>query len=116
MDVHWLSFGPTNVSAHAVSANIELREYGRALNHASEVVIPGDWPASRAAHFYVDRARAQMETERGDAALKSLVAARRLAPQQTRYHPGARETIRGLVHVARRTPDTLDHLAAWVGL
>lgn len=115
-DVHWLSFGPTNVSAHAVSANIELREYGRALDHASEVVIPNDWAVSRAAHFYVDQARAQIETERGDAALKSIVRARRLAPQQTRYHSGARETIRGLVHLARRTPDTLDHLAAWVGL
>lgn len=33
----------------------------------------------------------------------------------TRYHPGARETIRGLVHISRRTP-SLDHLAAWVGL
>ncbi|MEO3763088.1 helix-turn-helix transcriptional regulator [Streptomyces sp. B5E4] len=115
-EVHWLSFGPTNVAAHAVSANIELREYGEALKEASGVVIPRDWAVSRAAHFYVDQARAQMEAGRSEAALKSIKQARRLAPQQTRYHSGARETIRGLVHVARRTPDTLDHLAAWVGL
>ncbi|MEU1631191.1 helix-turn-helix domain-containing protein [Streptomyces sp. NPDC020096] len=115
-DVLWLSFGPTNVSVHAVSASIEMRKYGEALRHAAEVEIPKGWAVSRAAHFYVDKARAQMEAGRSEAALRSLTTARRLAPQQTRYHPGARETIRGLIHLSRRTPDTLDHLAAWVGL
>ncbi|MFE7424434.1 transcriptional regulator, partial [Streptomyces sp. NPDC057545] len=43
-------------------------------------------------------------------------AARRTAPEQTRYHPGARETVKGLVHTSRRTPETLGHLAAWIGL
>lgn len=114
--MHWLSFGPTNVTVHALSANIEMREFGEALRHAAEVRIPKDWAVSRAAHFYVDQGRAQMETGRSEAALKSMLTARRLAPQQTRYHSGARETIRGLVHLSRRTPDTLDHLAAWVGL
>lgn len=116
MDVHWLSFGPTNVTAHAVSANVELRHYGEALRHAAGMRIPADWAASRASHFYVDTARAQMEAGRSEAALKSLLTARRLAPQQTRYHPGAREAIRGLIYQRRRTPDTLDHLAAWIGL
>jgi transcriptional regulator with XRE-family HTH domain len=115
-DVLWLSFGPTNVSVHAVSARIEMRNYGEALTHAAEVKIPQGWAISRAAHFHVDKARAQMEAGRSEAALNSLITARRLAPQQTRYHSGARETIRGLIHLARRTPDTLDHLAAWVGL
>ncbi|MCC3769865.1 helix-turn-helix domain-containing protein [Streptomyces sp. UNOC14_S4] len=115
-DILWLSFGPTNVSVHAVSASIEMRTYGEALARAAKVEIPKGWAISRAAHFHVDKARAQMETGRSDAALNSLVSARRLAPQQTRHHPGARETIRGLIHLVRRTPDTLDHLAAWVGL
>ncbi|MEU5609583.1 helix-turn-helix transcriptional regulator [Streptomyces sparsogenes] len=115
-DVHWLSFGPTNVRLHAVSAHVEMRHYGEALREAAKVRIPKDWPASRAAHFYVDQARAQMEAGRNEAALKSIVTARKLAPQQTRYHSGARETIRSLIHLSRRAPDTLDHLAAWVGL
>ncbi|MFI0817227.1 helix-turn-helix domain-containing protein [Streptomyces sp. NPDC021098] len=115
-DVHWLSFGPTNVRLHAVSAHVEMHHYGEALREAAKVRIPKDWPASRAAHFYVDQARAQMEAGRNEAALKSIVTARKLAPQQTRYHSGARETIRSLIHLSRRTPDTLDHLAAWVGL
>ena len=114
--VHWLSFGPTNVAVHEVAAHIELRSYDEALRRADEINPPRDWAASRLAHFQVDRARCEMETGRTDAALRSLTAARRLAPQQTRYHPGARETIVGLVHAARRTPDTLDHLAAWIGI
>lgn len=57
-----------------------------------------------------------METGRTDAALASIITARRLAPQQTRYHPGARETITGLVYMRRTTPDALDNLAAWIGL
>ncbi len=114
--VHWLSFGPTNVQVHDVSAHIEMREYDTALRKAATVNPPSDWAVSRFAHFHVDRARCEMETGRAESALRSLAAARRLAPQQTRYHPGARETIKGLVHTARRTPGGLDHLAAWIGL
>ncbi|MFF1301101.1 transcriptional regulator, partial [Streptomyces sp. NPDC058296] len=44
------------------------------------------------------------------------IDARHAAPEQTRYHPGARETIKGLVHISRRTPDSLGHMAAWIGL
>lgn len=114
--VHWLSFGPTNVAVHDVSAHVELHEYDTALGKAAEVNPPRGWAMSRMAHFHIDQARCEMETGRTDAALRSLVTARRLAPQQTRYHPGARETIKGLVHTARRTPAGLDHLAAWIGL
>jgi hypothetical protein len=114
--VHWLSFGPANVAVHAVSADVEMRRYGAALDKAAKVDLPNSWAMSRRAHFYVDRARAEMETGRTDDSLNSLTTARRLAPQQTRYHPGARETIKSLVHTARRTPDTLDRMAAWIGL
>lgn len=114
--VHWLSFGPANVAVHEVSAQVEMRRYGTALERARDVALPNGWPMSRRAHFYVDRARAEMETGRSDAALECLMTARKLAPQQTRYHPGARETINGLVHQRRRTPDSLDNMAAWLGL
>ncbi|MFF4406615.1 helix-turn-helix domain-containing protein [Streptomyces sp. NPDC001404] len=113
--VHWLSFGPANVSVHEVSANVEMHQYGQAIENAAKVHLPNGWAMSRRAHFYVDRAHAEMETGRHEAALTSLLQARRMAPQQTRYHSGARETIRGLVHARRKTPDTLDNLAAWIG-
>ncbi|UNS97511.1 helix-turn-helix transcriptional regulator [Streptomyces tubbatahanensis] len=114
--VHWLSFGPANVTVHEVSAQVEMRRYGKALEKSRQVRLPHGWPMSRRAHFYVDRARAEMETGRCEAALESVMTARKLAPEQTRYHPGARETINGLVAQRRRTPDSLDNMAAWLGL
>ncbi|MFC5720564.1 helix-turn-helix domain-containing protein [Streptomyces gamaensis] len=113
--VHWLSFGPTNVCAHEMSANVEMHEYGRAVENAANIHLLDSWATSRRAHFYVDRGRAEMETGRHDAALASLLQARRVAPQQTRYHSGARETIKALVRARRKTPDTLDSLASWIG-
>jgi len=115
-DVHWLSFGPANVDLHRMSAAVEMRRYGAALQQARQMRLPATLATSRRAHFYVDRARSEMETGRSEAALGSLVEARRAAPEQTRYHPGARETISGLVHAARRTPETLSGMAAWIGL
>jgi transcriptional regulator with XRE-family HTH domain len=115
-DVYWLSFGPTNVTLHQVSAAVETCQYDEALKQARNVHLPPRLPTSRRAHFLIDRARAEMETGHTDAALKSLVEARRLAPEQTRYHPAARDTITGLVHQSRRTPETLHHMATWVGL
>ena len=115
-EVHWLSFGPANVAMHRMSAAVEMGQYDNALKQARKIRLPASVATSRRAHFLIDRARTEMETGHAGDALDHLVEARRAAPEQTRYHPGARETIRGLVHVARRTPDSLNHMAAWVGL
>ncbi|WP_409472822.1 helix-turn-helix domain-containing protein [Streptomyces sp. HC307] len=115
-DVHWLSFGPANVALHKMSAAVEGRQYDDALKQARKMKLPSQLATSRRAHFLIDQARSEMETGHTEAALKSLVEARRLAPEQTRYHPAARETITGLVHLSRRTPDTLNHMASWIGL
>ncbi|MFD5567610.1 helix-turn-helix domain-containing protein [Streptomyces cadmiisoli] len=115
-DVHWLSFGPANVALHEVSAAVEMRQYDDALKQAKEIRLPAHMATSRRAHFLIDRARTEMEVGHTESALKSLTEARRLAPEQTRYHPAARETISGLVHLSRRTPETLHHMAAWIGL
>jgi transcriptional regulator with XRE-family HTH domain len=115
-DIHWLSFGPANVALHRMSAAVEMRHYDAALKQSRRIQLPPSLATSRRAHFFIDRARTEMETGHTEAALRSLVDARHAAPEQTRYHPGARETISGLVHLSRRTPDTLNHMAAWVGL
>lgn len=115
-NVHWLSFGPANVQLHTMSAAVEMRLYDDALAQARGLRLPASFATSRRAHYLIDRARSEMETGHATAALASLVEARKAAPEQTRYHPGARETISGLVHLARRTPDTLGHMAAWVGM
>ncbi|MGW2720868.1 helix-turn-helix domain-containing protein [Streptomyces sp. NPDC001492] len=115
-DVHWLSFGSANVRLHQMSAAVEMGQFDDALKQARRMRLPAKLATSRRAHFLIDRARTEMETGHTSAALEHLLDARKAAPEQTRYHPGARETIRGLVHLSRRTPDTLNNMAAWVGL
>lgn len=114
--VHWLSFGPTNVGVHRVSVLAELDLYSQAVQTAEETVIPDGWPPSRLAHHHAEVARAQMWTGRTDSAFKSLVKARKLAPQQTRYHPTVRETYAGLEAAKRRMPDTFNNYGSWLGM
>ncbi|MFB7454029.1 helix-turn-helix domain-containing protein [Streptomyces sp. NPDC056194] len=114
--VHWLNFGPVNVALHEMSVAMEMRHYDEALRQAKAIKLPAGIATSRRAHYFIDRARMEMELGYTEASLKSLWAARRTAPEQTRYHPGARETVRGLVHLSRRAPQTLGSMAAWVGM
>ncbi|WP_175409726.1 helix-turn-helix domain-containing protein [Streptomyces sp. TRM64462] len=115
-EVHWLSFGQLNVDLHEMGASVQMRQFDTALKQARQVKLPPSVLTSRRARFLVDRAVVEMETGHTDAALKHLVDARRAAPEQTRYHPGTRDAISGLLHTARRTPATLSHMAAWIGL
>ncbi|MYZ40048.1 MULTISPECIES: helix-turn-helix transcriptional regulator [unclassified Streptomyces] len=115
-DVHWLSFGRTNVRLHEMGASVEMRQYDDALVQARKMKLPPNTLTSRRARFLVDWAFVEMETGHSEAALRHIVEARQAAPEQTRYHPEARETISGLVRTARTTPDTLGHMAAWIGL
>lgn len=114
--VHWLSFGPTNVGVHRVSVLAELDLYPEAVDQAQQLPIPDDWPPSRLAHHHAEVARAQMWTGRTDAAFKSLLAARKLAPQQTKYHPTVRETYAGLEAAKRRMPDSFSNYGSWLGV
>ncbi|WND33934.1 helix-turn-helix transcriptional regulator [Streptomyces sp. BB1-1-1] len=114
--VHWLSFGPTNVGVHRVSVLAELDLYPEAVDQAQQIAIPDDWPPSRLAHHHSEVARAQMWTGRTDAAFKSLLAARKLAPQQTKYHPTVRETYAGLEAAKRRMPDSFSNYGSWLGV
>ncbi|MGW4886884.1 helix-turn-helix domain-containing protein [Streptomyces murinus] len=114
--VHWLSFGPTNVGAHRVSVLAELDLYPEAVRQAEDMVIADGWPPSRLAHHHAEVARAQMWTGQTEAAFKSLLKARKLAPQQTRYHPTVRETYAGLDAARRRMPDSFSNYGSWLGM
>ncbi|QHC32001.1 helix-turn-helix domain-containing protein [Streptomyces sp. HF10] len=114
--VHWLSFGPTNVGAHRVSVLAELDLYPEAVRQAEDMVIADGWPPSRLAHHHAEVARAQMWTGQTEAAFKNLLKARKLAPQQTRYHPTVRETYAGLDAARRRMPDSFTNYGSWLGM
>lgn len=114
--MRWVSFGPTNVAAHRVAVLSELRDYNGAVATASDMHVPADWPASRSGRHFVEVATAQLWTGRNDDSFKSLLKARKVAPQQTRYDFTVRETVAALVRAQRSTPDTLSNLAQWVGI
>ncbi|MET4648139.1 transcriptional regulator with XRE-family HTH domain [Streptomyces atratus] len=115
-EVHWLSFGQMNVTLHEMGAAIAMRRYDDALRQARAVELPPATLTSRRSRYLVDRALVEMETGHLDASLRHLVAARRTAPEQTRYHPRTRETVVGLLHTSRRTSESLVTMATWIGL
>ncbi|MBT2395640.1 helix-turn-helix domain-containing protein [Streptomyces sp. ISL-100] len=114
--LHVQSFGPTNVAIHAAAVEMELGNHAKSLQLAKQVRPPADYFPDRLGHFWIDTARSQLWTGKPDSALASLLNARKVAPQQAKYHPAVRETISGLVHAARRTPDTLIGYASWCGV
>jgi len=113
-DVHWLSFGPTNVAVHRVSVLAELDEYGRAAQVGKAVPMPKSWPASRKSHHFAELARAQMWDGQLEESFTNLVRARKAAPQQARYHQTVRETYDGLEAAKRQLPDSFLSYGSWL--
>ncbi|MFD9457135.1 helix-turn-helix domain-containing protein [Streptomyces sp. NPDC059985] len=115
-DVHWLSFGRTNVQLHELGTSITMRDFDRALGQARTLRLPAATLTSRRARYLVDRALVEMEAGSAKTSLKYLAAARAVAPEQTRHLPGTRATVRGLVHLSRSAPESLGSMARWVGM
>ncbi|GHE88488.1 hypothetical protein GCM10018785_64840 [Streptomyces longispororuber] len=111
-----LVFGPVNCAIHGMAAASDRDKHAKALEKARAVHLPDDYPAARAGHYWVDRARAEAWTARPDDALSSLVKAKEVAPQQTRYHPGVHETVAALLRARAKAPDPLVKYAQWCGV
>ncbi|MEU9004350.1 hypothetical protein ACFWBI_18760 [Streptomyces sp. NPDC059982] len=115
-EVHWLSFGQVNVKLHELGTSITMSDFDEALGRARALKLPPSTLTSRRARYLVDRALVEMEAGSAKTSLSFLAEARKVAPEQTRHLPGTRATIRGLVHMSRRAPDSLGGMARWVGL
>ncbi|WP_238174399.1 hypothetical protein [Kribbella kalugense] len=111
-----MSFGATNVAIHAAAIEMELGNHGSAVELASQVHTPSGYPPDRIGHHHIDTARAQLLIGDNEGSMSSLLVARQVAPQKTRYHPSVRETIASLVHASRHAPDNLIGYANWVGV
>lgn len=111
-----LTFGAVNVGVHAVAIAAELDDYGGAIELARKVRIPAGWSRSRAGHHWMDLGRANAWDGRTEDALACLMKARRIAPQQTRYHPTVRDTVQTLRRRERTRGSVLAEYAEWVGL
>jgi transcriptional regulator with XRE-family HTH domain len=110
------AFGPTNVGVHRVSAAVALGDGGAALQHA-KAVHPVQLPVvERRAQYLVDVARGHGQAGGDDQALRALLTAERLAPEEVRYQPAARALVAELLHRERagRKPE-LRALAERVG-
>ncbi|WP_159029872.1 hypothetical protein [Streptomyces marincola] len=113
-----MTFGPGNVVLHELATHIELERPRRAVAMVDDltgVSLPGLAPTS-IGHLHIDAARAHLAAGDRDEALQSLLRAREAAPQMARIHPMAREVLRVLVSLHRRSKPELAILAKWAGL
>jgi hypothetical protein len=111
-----VTWGPTNVGVHAVAIASETDDFGRAIELAEAVRIPRGWTRSRAGHHWMDLGRVHAWSGHPEQALDCLQHARRIAPQQTRYHPTVRETVLALKRKERTRNGSLAQYAEWVGI
>ncbi|MFJ2195153.1 helix-turn-helix domain-containing protein [Streptomyces violaceusniger] len=111
-----LAFGPLNVRLHQIAAAGDRDEHAEALEHALQVRLPDDYPPTRAAHYWIDRARAEAWTAQHGDALSSLRSARENSPQLTRYHHSVHETVATLLRARQRAEEQLREFAEWCGV
>jgi transcriptional regulator with XRE-family HTH domain len=114
-----MEFGPANVGLHQVSAAVEMADGTLAVSRAREVERAGylaRLPPVRVGHYHLEVARGWLYHGNRHRALDSLYRARRVAPQQARYHPMVRETVQAIAHAEPRPSEELRSFAAWLGL
>jgi transcriptional regulator with XRE-family HTH domain len=114
-----MEFGPANVGLHRVSAAVEMADGTLAVSRAREVERAGHLgrlPAVRVGHYHIEVARGWLYHGDRHRALSSLRRARRVAPQQARYHPMVRGTVQAIAHAEPRPSEELRSFAAWLGI
>jgi hypothetical protein len=98
---YFTAFGPTNVGVHRVSAAVALGEAAAAIQHA-KAVRPVQLPVvERRAQYLVDLARGHGQSGGDEQALRALLTAEQLAPEEVRYQPAARALVAHLLHRER---------------
>lgn len=108
-----LQFGPTNVAVWSVSIPVEFGRGREAVRRGERVRLPGDYAAERRCSFEIDLGRAHYLNGQRELALDAFLVAEEIAPQQTRHHPGVRETVGAMSRTAPR--GRLAELALRVG-
>ncbi|WP_069162065.1 helix-turn-helix domain-containing protein [Nocardia altamirensis] len=115
-DSYGTVFSKANTEIHSCAVELEAGDPGKAARDGSALHLPTDVAPPRAGHHWQDTARAWLLAGRTDNALKALNTARSVAPQQTKLHPGVRETLYGIAAAERRRSDSLGAFARWVGV
>lgn len=115
-DPYGLIFDKWNVDIHDTSIRIDLCSHGEAVEKGESVRFPDGWAQNRTAHHHMDMARAYEKVNRADEAFGALVNARKLASDQTRYHPTTRETVLALLRKRGQPSRQLQSYARWIGV
>ena len=115
-DSYDTGFSQANVGFHAVAAAVELGDGTLAVTRGVGLEIPSSVMRSRRGHHHIDMAAAWLLHGDREKALLSLQQARKLTPQQTRYHPQVREIVGTVAEADRRRTDSLTSFARWVGI
>ncbi|MGH3835688.1 MAG: helix-turn-helix domain-containing protein, partial [Pseudonocardiaceae bacterium] len=110
------AFCTPNVHIHSVATAVEMQDGTTAVTRDARNPLPPGTMRSRVAHHNIDLGRAWLLHGDHAKALEALNTARRIAPQQTRYHPMVAETVLTLARAERRRSDTLSSFAAWMGI
>lgn len=105
-------FGPANVAIHHIAVAVELGNAGTAIDQAQQIDV-SSLGRERRARLAIDLARAFEHARKHDRALRSLLAAEKLAPDYVRPHPLVREIIGAQL---RRTTPELRSLAKRTGI
>lgn len=109
---YWLSFGPTNVVLHRVSAAIHSNDPGKAIEF--QVPLDSIPIAERKAQYLIDHAHGYAQQRRFDQVIPCLLAAEEIAPEEVRYQPDVKLLVSEMV-IESKDAD-LQALAVRVGL
>lgn len=104
------------MAIHEVAVAVELGDADEAVRRNAHLVLPAGLARERSSHHYIDLSRAWLWQRDHAKALACVTKAEQLAPQRTRYHPMARETVTRLLDIQRRMPEPLRGIAARMGL
>ena len=115
-DDYRLAFGPTNVQIWGVALAVERLDGTTAVRRAAGFEPPASTPPERTAHHWIDLARGYFLHGSRQDSLNTLLRAREVAPQMTRFHPQVRETVTALAEADRRSTRSLAGFARWVGV
>ncbi|MFC7306071.1 helix-turn-helix domain-containing protein [Streptomyces monticola] len=118
-----MSFGPTNIKIHEVHTLIDACDTEQALARIDEWgqagavwTPPAGTVGERSSHHFIDTAHARLAEGDRNGAFSDLRQARRIAPNHTRFHPSARETIGALLRQDRHPHAELTSFANWSGI
>jgi transcriptional regulator with XRE-family HTH domain len=117
------SFGPTQVRIHQIAALLDIGDTEQAValplewgaEEGREVWMPpADIVAERSSHHFIDYSSALLAEGQRDEAFEAVAEARRLAPQHTRFHPKARDTVETLIRLDPHPHEELAAMARWM--